>query len=81
MKKLKVYGWYGFRARQTREIVAAHSVAEVLRITGPRWLTRDEIVVTGNAHEIETAMRKPGTVFFHYNDDRSNAFIEATSPR
>lgn len=72
--KLKVYGWTGRRHEammpgnhhgQTREIMAAKSAAEVQRVAG---LTRSEWehsgCETGNEKEIETAMAKPGTVFW-----------------
>ena len=71
---LKVYGWSGWRAeakpaangsRQTREIAAAKSVAEILRITGMtradwKWSGGE----TGNDEEIQLAMSEPGTVFW-----------------
>ena len=82
MRKLKVYGWTSFRhecrpapngSHQTREIVAAHSQAETARLSGHRrpsqmWY----LCETGNANEIETAMSKPGTVFWHPLDDWSS---------
>lgn len=80
-KSLKVYGWTGSRneARtdgnfhgQTREIVAAHSAAEVKRITG---MTRTEWEhsgdETGNQNEIEIATARPGVVFWARLNDRS----------
>ena len=73
-KQLKVYGWTGMRNEsrgpknhhgQTREIVAAYSIAEVRRITG---MTRAEWehsgCETGNANEIQTALAKPGVIFW-----------------
>lgn len=67
---LKVYGWTTFASyegvsRQVRAIVAAPSVAEVLRVTG---MTRSEFGYdgeeTGNAVEIEKATSAPGVVFY-----------------
>jgi len=73
-KRLKVYGFLGARrdaytaqnhSGQTREIVAAKSIAEVMRITGR---TRRELTnfggVTGNPEEVSLAMGKPGSVFW-----------------
>ena len=74
MKKLKVYGWTGFRKEsigernhhgQTREIVAAASAAEVMRLTGmTRTTWTNTGCETGNDNEIETALAKPGTIFW-----------------
>jgi len=66
---LKVYGWTGMAPgmphNQARFIVAAHSVAEVLRLTG---MTRHQFnqngCETGNLREVSRAMREPGTVFY-----------------
>jgi len=77
----KVYGWIGARPEsrvqgnhhgQTREIMAAASVAEVLRLTG---MTRGEFnrsgCETGNSEELEIALSKPRVVFWQplYGDD------------
>ena len=57
-KPLKVYGWGGCRSGvQTREIVAARSMAEAARLSGHRspremW----NMCETGNAIEIAIAM-------------------------
>jgi hypothetical protein len=74
MRRLKVYGWLGMRSEavternhhgQTREIVAAHSLAEVARITGlSRYTLSSYGGETGNKQEIELAMSKPGTMFW-----------------
>ena len=72
MRKLTVYGWTGWRNeyqpapngnRQTREICAATSKAEIIRFIGPSYKI-SEIISTGNAKEIELAMRFPGVVFW-----------------
>ena len=73
-RQLKVYGWRGRRLKsksernhhgQTREIMAAYSVAEVLRATG---MTRGDWnhsgCETGNALELELALANPGRVFW-----------------
>lgn len=80
-RKIKVYGWIGARPEsrvegnrhgQTREIVAAASMAEVLRITG---MKRDDFTrsgcETGNQEELELALSKPGVVFWQplYRDN------------
>lgn len=85
-RKLKVYGWCGYRiecklapngSRQTREICAAHSIAEIKRIYGVNpW----NICETGNEKEISIAMSSPGTIFWipldeSYRSD-STAWIE-----
>jgi hypothetical protein len=80
-RQLKVYAMVGHRAgvnpnargnQQTREIVAAHSVAEAMRkfkATRSEW--NHSGGETGNALEVATAMSAPGVVFFaplnHHN--------------
>jgi hypothetical protein len=86
MKALKVYGWQDHRCEckprtQTREICAAHSMAEVARIAGYRRASQMfNLCETGNDFEIKTAMAKPGAVFWRsiscFND--SKPFTEAT---
>ncbi len=64
---MKVYGWRSFRAvvGQSREIVAAKSVAEVLRITGlTRYQWNLNGCETGNAEEIAQATKAPGQIFW-----------------
>jgi hypothetical protein len=67
---LKVYGWDGFRYPtptsrvQTREIVAARSMAEVARILGVKSPRSLDLVETGNDREIAVAMAEPGVVFW-----------------
>ena len=74
MAKLKVYGFTKWRAaaipapngnRQTRNVVAAHSVAEVMRLAD---MSRNDYNLsgseTGNADEIAVAMSEPGVVFW-----------------
>ena len=71
-RPLKVYGWVGWHKdapgphRQTREIVAAHSKAEAMRLGG---LTRREFehsgCETGNEEELRVALAEPGVVFWH----------------
>lgn len=78
-RTLKVYGWTGYdpqnvegHNKQTREIVAAHSIAEVTRIAD---ITRYEFNTygseTGNSEEIALAMSDPGVVFFRGINDRN----------
>lgn len=69
-KKLKVYGFRGWRKecpaapngnKQTREIVAAHSKAQVKAATNvPAY----EIEETGNDEEVKLAMSEPGRIFW-----------------
>jgi hypothetical protein len=88
-KQLKVYGWNGYRAEcpsanngshQTREIVAAHSVAEVLRIAG---ISRREFEwngdETGNTTETTLALTYPGTIFWKPLNGGSHEFRNATT--
>lgn len=73
-RKLKVYGFlashpdaiYGPNgSQQTRNVVAAHSVDEVLRLAN---ITRSHYnwsgATTGNPREIAIAMTEPGVVFW-----------------
>lgn len=85
--KVKVYGWQGMRHespgthRQTREIVAARSKAEVARIAGvkgPNALFN--LGETGNAAEIAVATGKPGTIFWRPIDTRDKRYVEAGQP-
>ena len=86
-RELKVYGWRSFRmecppapngSRQTREIIAAHSVAEVCRLTGVR---RSEVSETGNEEEVRVAMKDPGVVFWRPLDgERDYEFVRAGLP-
>ena len=87
MKELRVYGWTGWRlestpapngSHQTREIMAAHSIAEVVRASG--WRRADIVRQgdwTGNAREIAQAATKPGAIFWRPLDDRSGHWREA----
>jgi hypothetical protein len=77
---LKVFGWTGQRSEardlptagggrnhhgQTREIVAAKTQAEVLKITGMTRNTLHKVGgVTGNTEEIEVANNEPGVIFW-----------------
>ncbi len=81
MRKLKVYGWSGWRnelpprpngSLQSREIVAAANIS-VARALGARTNhgsapARSEISETGNRGEIAKAMSRPGAVFFRCLD-------------
>lgn len=77
MRKLKVYGWQGVRkyhgpgAPCTREIVAAPSMAAIMRITGDnRRSSLWNCCETGNEDEITEAMSAPGQIFWRPIDDR-----------
>lgn len=75
-KTLKVYGWRESRgecpraanySQQTRSIVAAHTLAEAMRIAGMKRYAFVESCCgceTGNETEIEVALSKPGTIFW-----------------
>lgn len=70
-RKLRVYGWRGYRlAVQTREVMAATSKKKVREIagifhTGPL----SEICETGSEEEVAQAMTEPGVVFWHQIDE------------
>ena len=81
MRALKVYGWLGFRREtgtqhgQTREICAAHSMAEVARIVGVRSASRlHNLCETGNRRELEVALAEPGVVFWKPLHDYTDNF-------
>lgn len=79
MAKLTVYGWQGWRspAGQTREIVAAHSMAEAARLSGyKRPSQMFNLCETGNEREIAQAMSSPGTVFWCRIDDSYRSNLE-----
>lgn len=73
---MKTFGWRGHYAkggnsRQGRYIMAASSVAAVLRATGmTRYQFNLEGCETGNDGEIAKANEKPGTIFVRGLDDR-----------
>jgi hypothetical protein len=81
-RQLKVYGWTGYRIEarqpgnthgQTREIVAAHSIAEVSRLTGlTRYYLSGYCSDTRNARELEVALAAPGVVFWRPLDGRGD---------
>jgi hypothetical protein len=81
--RLKVYGWQSMRYeckgphRQTREIVAAKSKAEVARIVGvksPQALFN--LGETHNALELSVALANPGVVFWAPINDRAAYYKE-----
>lgn len=86
-RQLKVYGGTSFHAYknggyiQGRYIVAAHSVAEVLRIAGIKrseyaWTDSE----TGNTEEVKLATATPGRLYFAPLYSRSvEDFIDVTS--
>lgn len=69
-RELKIYGWTGYRPGtthgQSREIVAAPSMAEVLRITGKRKSQLLSLSESRSEEEFEIAMKKPGVI--HWRD-------------
>ena len=84
MRKLKVYGWQGWRnecrpaangSRATREICAAPSAAAVARAAGVSTPARLWCLCeTGNTQEVETAMRYPGIILWRPLDDYNGKF-------
>lgn len=90
MKQLKVYAWQGWRNEcppaangnhQTREICAAPSAAAAARAAGVKSPARlgSNFGLTGNVHEIETAMKEPGVVFWSPLDKKD--FKKCTGSR
>lgn len=86
-RRLKVYGWTAIirdpeRAKlgmpqhmiQCRCIVAASSMAEVGRLVGRRAYQLFNLCETGNALEIEIALRQPRT-FLARGLDRQSGYI------
>jgi hypothetical protein len=75
VKKLKVYGWIGWRnecplapngSMQTREIVSARSKGEAAKLAGKSgpWRTWD-LCETRNYDEMLQARSEPGMIFWH----------------
>jgi hypothetical protein len=69
-KKLKIYSYQGYRrecppapngSRQTSEVVAAYSKAQVKAIAG---VPPSEIHETGNNEDIAKALSEPGRIFW-----------------
>lgn len=93
MSRLKVFAVGGFRREaatnpdnprtQTREIVAATSQKEAVRLFNASglYMTIGELRnygnVTGNPQEVETAMAQPGQVFWRALDDMGGDFTAA----
>ncbi len=84
-KKLKVFGWQGWRpecpsapngSKQTREVVAAKSKAEVARIAGKEYPGQlFNLGETGNSLELQLALSKPGVIFWTPINERN--YIES----
>ncbi len=80
MRPLKVFSWQSFRAEcppapngnlQTREIIAARSKAEAVRIAGKKYpYELFNLGETGNHLELELALSKPGIIFWTPIDGR-----------
>ena len=78
-RKLKVYGWQGWRneamnerhARyQTREIMAAPSQSAVARAAGFKRASQlFNLCETGNDEELRVALAEPGVIFWRGLDD------------
>jgi len=85
MRRLKVYGWQGHRyecppsangSKQTREICAAPSIAQIMRDTGQTRADLFNICETGNDEEIAQAMSEPGTVWWAPLDARPYTWMK-----
>jgi hypothetical protein len=84
MRHLKVYGWIGHRREynhnghhQTRECMAAHSKAEVMRVLNVRASDLFDFSETGNREECAVAMAKPLVNFWRGLDDYRGTYIES----
>jgi hypothetical protein len=82
---LKVFGWVGYHDestdyhKQARMICAVRSKAELRRITGlSRSFVDDFAGITGNAQEIEAALREPGLILWRSINDRSGEYTLVT---
>lgn len=69
-KALRVFGWQGWRngsrgSCQTREIVAARSMAAAARFEGASSVLSLDMCETGNEGEIVAATEHPGIVMWH----------------
>jgi len=66
MKKLNVYHVLKFvSGKQCGHVVAAHSMLEASKLIGlPYHYMRHYASITGDTHDVETALSSPGTVFY-----------------
>jgi hypothetical protein len=82
-RKLKVYSWTGTNtstgssSRQSRNIIAAHSIAEALQLSN----TKQSVYkwsggVTGNKEEVDAAMSRPYIPLWRPLDDREAEWRE-----
>lgn len=71
---LKVFSGLTFAGgQQLRTIVATTSQARAAQLVGvPISVIRDYWSVTGNAHQVDTAMSQPGVVFKSSGVDKSD---------
>jgi hypothetical protein len=85
-RKLKVYSWQGWRNEirysqrcgcATTEVLAAPSIAAVIRITGNRRSDLFNINETGNESAISIAMSEPGVHFWRCIDDQDGEWKRA----
>lgn len=78
-RKLKVYGWIGWRneakpmangSHQTREVMATTSMAVVARALGKKRPSQVfNLCETGNDGECAVALAEPGVIFWRALDD------------
>jgi hypothetical protein len=74
MKPLRVWGWSGWldNSTPTREVMAAHSKAEVARAAGVKSPDRLwNLGVTANEEELRQALSEPGAVFFYLRSEEN----------
>lgn len=76
---MRVYGWVGARteaAGQTREIIAARSLAEAAHLSGTRrYFLTQYGGVTANPREVATALARPGVVFWRPLNERDAEYV------
>lgn len=82
--RLRVYGWQSTRReatgwhKQTREIVAAHSLAEVARIVGVKSpASLFNLSETTNQIELKVAGSKPGVIFWKSSAPYNENYVES----
>lgn len=78
MKKLKVYGWIGYRSEcntrshQTREIAASTSKLKIAKALGFNCASQVfNLTETENVGEIKLCLNNPGVIFWKGLDDYS----------
>jgi hypothetical protein len=90
-RPLRVYSWQGHRAGAhpdapwngcTTEVIAAPSVAAVMRATGKTRAALFNLGTTANEHDVAMATAEPGVWFWRGIDDRHGEWKrDASTPK